>query len=81
MAIERNPARELAIGQIAAAKPLKLACRADAANRCIKPERQQNPRINGRAARFALHGFDRSVKRRKIECAREGPDRARLPLL
>ena len=56
--VQRNPAREPAIGQIAAAKPLKLASRTDAFGCRIKPKCQQNAWIDGRAARLALDGLD-----------------------
>src|SRR5208282_718386 len=65
--VQRYPAGDPPIRQIALRKPLELPCRADPLNRRIKPQRQHNRRIRRWPPGLAFARFDRLIKRRKVQ--------------
>ena len=76
--VDRHTPRQLAIGDVALAKPLQFARRADPFDRRTEPQRHENRRIGGRPSRFAFAREHPIVKRREIEALDEAPDEARV---
>src|SRR5450631_768481 len=64
--IQRHPAGDPPIRQIALRKPLKLPRRANPLNGRVKPQCQQNCRIRRRPSRLAFTRLDAIVKRLQI---------------
>ena len=71
--VDRNAARQPAVGQVAFAQTVQLARRANALDGGEQPQRKLHRRIGRRPAGLALARRDLVVKRRQIERRHEAP--------
>src|SRR4029079_9637306 len=78
--IERDPAGDPAEGVVTLAQPRQLPGAADAVERGVQPQRNQDAGIGGVAAAVPFHGLNPSQQRPEIEGADILPDKPRLML-
>ena len=77
MVVDADPAGEPAVGVVLVAQAVERAGRADALERRVQPQGDEDRRVDRRSATVALDGLDPSVERGQVEGLDEGPHQAR----
>jgi hypothetical protein len=75
--VDADPATQPAIRVVLVAQAVECPRRADALQRGVQPERDEDGRIDRGPPRVALDRPDPSVERREVEALDEGPHQAR----